>query len=384
MQDESYGRSVSKGRGQRGTLETLPDGRTKARYRENGRAGKRPQRVFERREEAAAWLRDRLDELEAVRGGDRATVIRRREAGRTVNEALDDFLAAYDASPARIDVLRQQLSLARREFGERPLASLEPYELQAWRKTISPGYRADVFQGFRQVLKQAHAWHWIPSNPSDGIPNPKRKRPEVRPLPWENALTLSGEIERRYEAVPIVASGSGLRPEEWIALERPDVDFKQGVIHVRRVYSSGRLVELGADGSKTYRQRRRVPLRKVVADALKATTPRIDTPLWFPSRRRNKVGGWHLNLIAFREQIWRPSFRAADLPYQRPYDMRHTYAAESIAAGIGLFELSRWMGTSLVEIDNTYGHLVGDSEERGRALLDAYDEARRATKADEG
>ena len=56
--------------------------------------------------------------------------------------------------------------------------------------------------------------------------------------------------------------------------------------------------------------------------------------------------------------------------------MRHTYATESIAAGVGLFELSRFMGTSLEQIDSTYGHLVDDAEERYLEAMDAYDLAR--------
>ena len=55
--------------------------------------------------------------------------------------------------------------------------------------------------------------------------------------------------------------------------------------------------------------------------------------------------------------------------------MRHTYASDSIAAGIDLFTLSRRMGTSLHQIDATYGHLVHGAEERELALLDAYDTA---------
>lgn len=69
--------------------------------------------------------------------------------------------------------------------------------------------------------------------------------------------------------------------------------------------------------------------------------------------------------------MWRTAFRAAGLDYQRPYDMRHTYATDSIAAGIDLFTLSRRMGTSIEQIDKTYGHLAPDSVERELALLDA-------------
>jgi hypothetical protein len=41
---------------------------------------------------------------------------------------------------------------------------------------------------------------------------------------------------------------------------------------------------------------------------------------------------------------------------------------------VQLFYLSRIMGTSVAMIDATYGHLVPDSEDYLRGLLDAYDE----------
>jgi integrase len=55
------------------------------------------------------------------------------------------------------------------------------------------------------------------------------------------------------------------------------------------------------------------------------------------------------------------------------YDLRRTYAAWSLAAGVDLFTLSRRMGTSLAMIDQMYGHLAPDADERERTLLDAYD-----------
>jgi hypothetical protein len=44
----------------------------------------------------------------------------------------------------------------------------------------------------------------------------------------------------------------------------------------------------------------------------------------------------------------------------------------SIAAGVSLFELARFMGTSIEQIDRTYGHLLPDSIDRTRAALDAF------------
>lgn len=42
---------------------------------------------------------------------------------------------------------------------------------------------------------------------------------------------------------------------------------------------------------------------------------------------------------------------------------------------VQLFYLARIMGTSVAQIDATYGHLLPDSEDSLRALLDDYDTA---------
>jgi integrase len=260
-------------------------------------------------------------------------------------------------------------------FGARLMQSLETQELEAWRLTLTPGWRAPVFQETRRMLDAWKRWQWISANPSDGIRNRAAKAAEVIPVPWDTLLALEDEIDKRYLLAPVLGGGTGLRPEEYLALEWRDVDLSAGVVYVRRVWSRGRLIELGADGSKTHRQRRRVPLRRIVADRLADWPRRLDTRLLLPAPE-----GGHMSTHQFRERFWRPAFTCAGLPYQRPYDMRHTYAAESIAAGVNLFDLSRFMGTSLKQIDRTYGHLVADSEHRNRELLDAYDQARAAER----
>jgi hypothetical protein len=39
---------------------------------------------------------------------------------------------------------------------------------------------------------------------------------------------------------------------------------------------------------------------------------------------------------------------------------------------VPLFELARFMGTSVEQIDNTYGHLLPDAIDRTRAVLDGF------------
>jgi integrase len=53
--------------------------------------------------------------------------------------------------------------------------------------------------------------------------------------------------------------------------------------------------------------------------------------------------------------------------------MRHTFASFAIAAGIPTFEIARMMGTSIEQIEKTYGHLLPDALERERVALEAFD-----------
>jgi hypothetical protein len=55
--------------------------------------------------------------------------------------------------------------------------------------------------------------------------------------------------------------------------------------------------------------------------------------------------------------------------------MPHTFASFAITAGVSLFYLARIMGTSVEQIDRTYGHLLPEFEEYLRGLLDTFDAA---------
>ena len=62
-------------------------------------------------------------------------------------------------------------------------------------------------------------------------------------------------------------------------------------------------------------------------------------------------------------------------PPRRIYDLRHSFATWALAAGLSIFELARYMGTSVEMIDRTYGHLAKGSEDAARAKLDAHSAA---------
>ncbi len=64
--------------------------------------------------------------------------------------------------------------------------------------------------------------------------------------------------------------------------------------------------------------------------------------------------------------------------------MRHTFASFSIAAGVSLFYLTRLLGSSVEQIDRNYGHMLPDTEEYLRGLLDSFDTTQRDFNAASG
>ena len=62
-----------------------------------------------------------------------------------------------------------------------------------------------------------------------------------------------------------------------------------------------------------------------------------------------------------------------------PSALRHSYASWSLAAGVNVFTLARRMGTSVEQIDKTYGHLVKGEDARESEMLDDWDAFARST-----
>src|SRR6266487_3828094 len=191
------------------------------RYRTGGRDSNRVQRGGFASEQDAHDALER--ELERVR--------RERRISRrlTLSQLVDTYLDQHDVQPVTIEKLRYLLSKATAVFGDRKISELTSQEIAAWRMTLSPGYRFEATQALRQVLHRAVAWGMIDVNPAKvGVDNPVRRRKEQHPFEsWPEPEALAMAIGPRYGPMILFAAATGLRPAEWIALEKRDVDLKE-------------------------------------------------------------------------------------------------------------------------------------------------------------
>ena len=294
------------------------------RYRPGGRESERVQRGgFASEQDARDALERELERLQRER---------RIPRSLTLAELVETYLAQHDVQPVTIEKLRYLLSKATAVFGDRKIGELTSREIAAWRMKLSPGYRFEATQALRQVLHRAVAWGMIDINPAKvGVDNPVRRRKEQHPFEsWAELEAVAAAIGPRYGPMILFAAATGLRPAEWIALERRDVDREERVVYVRRSFTRGQLKV-----PKTEASMRAVPLQARALDALDRIEECNGSPLLFPGER-----GGYLDIHHFRPFRWRPAQQVAGInPRRRVYDLRHAFATFALRAGISTFDL---------------------------------------------
>jgi integrase len=191
---------------------------------------------------------------------------------------------------------------------------LTSQEIAEWRMTLSPGYRFEATKALRRVLQRAVTWGMLDVNPAKvGVDNPTRRRKEQHPFEsWAELEALASAIGPRYGPMILFAAATGLRPAEWIALEKRDVDREERVVYVRRSFTKRELKH-----PKTEASLRAVPLQARALDALDRIEDGDGTALLFPGER-----GGYLDIHHFRPFQWRPAQEAVGItPLRRVYDL---------------------------------------------------------------
>jgi integrase len=218
----------------------------------------------------------------------------------------------------------------------------------------------------------------IPDNPALHVDAPSYRRQEIRPLSLEQAHTLLAAVKgTRLEALWTVAVACGVRPGEALGLRWSDVDWTKGTITVRQQLQRDLDGKLKLGDLKTAKARRVIFLPAVVIDALRQhhthqleerarswEWEKNDLIFCTEGAKAGSVGGKpliHRNVY----HLLQTTLKAAGLPPQRLYDLRHLCASLLLAQGASMREIMEILGHSQMSMtSDTYTHVYN---EQGKA-----------------
>jgi integrase len=139
-------------------------------------------------------------------------------------------------------------------IGNKPLSDIKTIQLVTLINNLKkPGARKDgrgktlssytivyIYNVLRNLFNMAKEWNLIKDNPMDGVKKPKKEKRKMNPYSADEAREVIKRLSDEPQMWRIFILGSmlgGFRRGELLALEWPDVDFREKCIHIRKSIS---------------------------------------------------------------------------------------------------------------------------------------------------
>lgn len=298
-------------------------------------------------------------------------------ASMPLNEYLDRWLEEIAKPRIRKSTFASYEMILRLyikpKLGNKRLSDVQAHEIQkVYNDMRKSGLSSRTVRYAHNVLssafKQAIKWQMLIRNPCDVCELPRLEKTEMKYFsPDEVSTFLKTAKDDKHFLVFLLALETGMRPEEYLAVQWKDIDLESGVLSVRRALVWNRKGGgFRFEEPKTAKSRRSIPLSDSVLSAIK-TYRRIQL------EQRMKLGADYTNLdLVFttelgtpissknlRDRHFKPLMKEAGLPKIRLYDLRHTTATLLLSAGENPKVVSERLGhASIVLTLDTYSHVL--------------------------
>jgi integrase len=225
-------------------IKKLPSGRS--RYEARGWAnGRQFRRRFRTRKAAEQYMREIAMREERRRNG-----LPEEQEPITYRDLEAKFRLQHETQSKRWHEEMTGYSLER--FGHVRVRDLRPDEIGAWLTglTLSRQIKQHIRGAMRQVLERGVDWGYLARNPATTrlVRLPKQKPSDIRPFESWNQVEEIARATKKWNTLVVFACATGLRPEEWIALNWDDLDLKQRICRINKVVVDG---ELRSSSGKT-------------------------------------------------------------------------------------------------------------------------------------
>lgn len=361
----------SRASGTFGTVETLPSGRHRARYRgPDGRRYTAPT-LFLTKQDARGWLA--LRQAEIIRHiWEPPEAQAARPSRMTFAAYADQWLAQRDLKDRTRAHYRSLLDHhLLPAFGALPLRSITADDVRAWHAkfgTDRPTLRAHCYGLLRTIMSTAASDGKITLNPCviRGAGTARRVH-KIRPATLDQLAIITAAMPDAYQLMVLLGAWCALRYGELAELRRRDIDLTEEVVRVIRavVRIDGGKFKVTTPKSAAGVRDVTIPphLLPAVQDHLANHVGAGRDSLLFPA-----VNGGHLAPATLNRWYYKAR-SAASRDDLRFHDLRHSGAVLAAATGATLAELMGRLGHSTPQAAMKYQHASKQRDREIAALL---------------
>lgn len=165
---------------------------------------------------------------------------------------------------------------------------------------------------------------------------------DIFPFSVEEQQQLIEHLPDHWKPYFRFAFCAGLRPGEQIAIKPEDIDWKQGVLNIRRAMTLDEEGKKVVGRTKNRYSRRTIKLIPVMLDALqeqKRIHDRFQSEYFFCS-----TTGAQVNVHNLRARVWIPALKRAGLQFREMKQTRHTFATIALSCGESPLWIASVMG----------------------------------------
>ena len=221
-------------------------------------------------------------------------------------------------------------------------------------KALKPSTVNTMLGVLKNILDEAVRTGDLENNPFRRVRGSRVERRENKPLSLEQVHNIIEHCDEVFKPMLTFLAYTGCRPCEAYALKWKQIDFDKGEILI----DSGRVY--GIEGTpKTKAGRRIIPMLPPVRAALRLLKEqRLVVEMGrhvFLTRKGQPINE---NTALYR--AWTSALKNAGLPRRRPYELRHSFASNMLAAGMPIPFISRMIGHA--NPATTFAYYAGDVE----------------------
>ena len=204
----------------------------------------------------------------------------------------------------------------------------------------------------------------IPTNPTNACELPRIEHKEMQTIPAEqlqvflNEARATGVYEMYY-----IELATGLRRGELLGLKWTDIDWKNGIIKVRRQVArvDGQIVEAPLKTKNAYRT---VTISQQAIEVLKAQKKKTNDTYVFPSPNGGPISPDSVNNMLKRV------LEGAGIPKVRFHDLRHTFAIIALQNGVDIKTVSGMLGHFSAGFTlDTYAHVTTSAQKEAAQTM---------------